>query len=239
VTGITDHSADNPASSVAARLASVEARARDALRRAGRPPDDIMIVAVSKRQPSASIQAAYQAGQRRFGESYAQEALPKLEQLAGLDAEWHFIGRIQSNKTRVIAERFDWVHTLDRQSLARRLGAHRPVFAPPLNVLIQVSLAGEAQKGGVEPAALRDLADAVGDQPRLALRGLMTIPPAGIGSDATRGYFEQLRSLYSELIGRGYTLDTLSMGMTADFEIAIAAGSNCVRIGTAIFGERD
>lgn len=198
-----------------------------------------MLVAISKRQSVASIQAAFHAGQRRFGESYVQEAVPKLRQLEGMAPEWHFIGRIQSNKTRAIAEHFSWVHTLERDGIARRLSEQRPRFAPPLNVLLQVSLAGEERKGGVAPEDLRQLAATVSAQPRLALRGLMTVPPAGLDADATVELYARLRSHLAELTEEGYALDTLSMGMSGDFELAIAAGSNCVRIGTAIFGERD
>ncbi|MBN1239593.1 MAG: YggS family pyridoxal phosphate-dependent enzyme [Gammaproteobacteria bacterium] len=237
---MTDHSAnDDAADDVATRLAKVKARVRDALRRAGRPDDDATIVAVSKRQPAEAVQAAYLAGQRHFGESYVQEALPKLERLESLGAEWHFIGRIQSNKTRSIAERFDWVHTLERPGIAHRLGSQRPAYAPPLNVLLQVSLAGESQKGGVRPEELRALADAVLGEPRLSLRGLMTIPPADLDTDSARRYFAQLQTLFRELADGGYELDTLSMGMSADFELALEQGSNCVRVGTAIFGARD
>lgn len=224
-------------SDVATRLAKVETRVRGALARAGRPANDAMIVAVSKRQSVEAIQAAYSAGQRHFGESYVQEALPKIDAVAA-DAVWHFIGRIQSNKTRAIAERFAWVHTVERFGIARRLNDQRPAFAAPLNVLLQVSLAGEAQKGGVAPDALPELVDAVLGLPRLKLRGLMTIPPAGLDAEATRRHFRELRDLQDALTGQGHALDTLSMGMSGDFEFAIEEGSSCVRIGTAIFGTR-
>jgi pyridoxal phosphate enzyme (YggS family) len=226
VTRITDH------------LASVRARAREALLRAGRPADDIMIVAVSKQQSVEAIQEAYRAGQRHFGESYVQEALPKIEIIDAHDIVWHFIGRIQSNKTRAVAEHFQWIHTLDRGKTAERLHAQRPYYAPPLNVLIQVDLAAEQQKGGVTPDAAESLAEAVLGLPRLRLRGLMTIPPAGRPARETEGYFDELAALHRRLAAGGVELDTLSMGMSGDFEAAIEHGSNCVRVGTAIFGER-
>lgn len=197
------------------------------------------IVAVSKQQSPDAIQQAYRAGQRDFGESYVQEAEPKLAALAELDIVWHFIGRIQGNKTRFIAERFHWAHTVDRERIARRLAEQRPYHAPPLNVLIQVNLAGEPQKGGVAPDEVEPLADAIARFDRLALRGLMTIPPAGLDDSESRVYFERLAALQARLAARGFAVDTLSMGMSDDFETAIAAGSTCVRIGTAIFGPRE
>jgi len=199
----------------------------------------VTIVAVSKQQSPDAIQQAYRAGQRDFGESYVQEAEPKLAALAELDIVWHFIGRIQGNKTRFIAERFHWAHTVDRERIARRLAEQRPYHAPPLNVLIQVNLAGEPQKGGVAPDEVEPLADAIARFDRLALRGLMTIPPAGLDDSESRVYFERLAALQARLAARGFAVDTLSMGMSDDFETAIAAGSTCVRIGTAIFGPRE
>jgi pyridoxal phosphate enzyme (YggS family) len=226
VTQITDH------------LAKTLDRIAIALASAGRPADAAMLLAVSKQQPTAAVEAAYRAGQRRFGESVVQEALAKMEQLAQLDIEWHFIGRIQSNKTRAIAERFQWVHTVDRARIAARLNEQRPHFAPPLKVLIQVDLAGEPQKGGVDAAALPALAEFVAAQPRLELKGLMTIPPADEPVGLRRARFERLAELHRELCAEGLALDTLSMGMSADYELAIAAGSTCVRIGTGVFGPR-
>src|SRR5690606_3455871 len=199
---------------------------------------DVTIVAVSKQQSPEAIQRAYRAGQRDFGESYAQEAEAKLDALADLDIVWHFIGRIQGNKTRFIAERFHWVHTVDRERIARRLAEQRPYFAPPLNVLIQVNLEGEPQKGGVAPDDVEALAEQIVAFDKLALRGLMTIPPAGLSADRSRAHFERLARIQARLASAGYAVDTLSMGMSGDFEAAIAAGSTCVRIGTAIFGER-
>ena len=196
------------------------------------------IVAVSKQQSAESIQLAYRAGQRHFGESYAQEAEAKLDALAELDIVWHFIGRIQGNKTRFIAERFHWVHTVDRARIARRLAEQRPYFAPPLNVLIQVNLDGEPQKGGVAPNEVEGLAERIAAFDALTLRGLMTIPPAGLSSDENRAHFARLAGIHAELAARGFAVDTMSMGMSGDFEAAIEAGSTCVRIGTAIFGAR-
>jgi PLP dependent protein len=220
VTQITDHLAD-----ILERVA----------RASGASQRSVMIVAVSKQQPVAVIREAFGAGQRHFGESYVQEAAAKMAALADLPITWHYVGRIQTNKTREIAERFHWVHTVDRDKTAARLNAQRPYFAPPLNVLIQVNQAGEPQKGGVRPADAASLARAIEQLPRLQLRGLMTIPPAG--PDAHE-WFTRLAALQAELVGQGLPLDTLSMGMSADFEAAIAAGSNCVRVGTGIFGAR-
>jgi pyridoxal phosphate enzyme (YggS family) len=195
---------------------------------------------VSKQQSSNSIAEAFRAGQLHFGESYAQEAVEKMDALRNLDIEWHFIGSVQSNKTRLIAERFEWVHTVDRAKVAIRLNAQRPHYAQPLNVLIQVNQAGEPQKGGVAEADVAALARTIRSLPRLRLRGLMTIPPSsGRDNDSSaREWFDRLTNLQAELNRDGLELDTLSMGMSADFETAIAAGSTCVRIGTAIFGER-
>ena len=196
---------------------------------------NVTIVAVSKQKSSAAIAEAFRAGQRDFGESYVQEGALKIDALRDLEIVWHFIGAIQANKTRLIAEKFQWVHTVDRAKIAARLNAHRPHFAPPLNVLIQVNQAREVQKSGVTESEVLPLARAIGALPHLKLRGLMTIPPA---SDDPAHWFRELASLHARLRGEGLELDTLSMGMSADFETAIAAGSNCVRIGTAIFGPR-
>jgi PLP dependent protein len=221
VTEITDHLAN-----IVERVASAARRARDSA--------DVTIVAVSKAQPASAISAVFHAGQTHFGESYVQEAAAKMDELAALRITWHFIGRIQTNKTRAIAERFAWVHTVDRDKTALRLSEQRPPSAPPLNVLIQVNQANEPQKGGVAPAEVSALARTIRSLPRLALRGLMTVPP----QQGAARWFAELAKLRSELGADGIELDTLSMGMSDDFEIAIAAGSNCVRIGTAIFGPR-
>ena len=221
MTEITYHLAD-----IVERVARAAQHARGA--------SDVTIVAVSKAQPASAISAAFHAGQAHFGESYVQEAVAKMDELAGLDITWHFIGRVHANKTRTIAERFDWVHTVDREKTALRLSEQRPPAAPPLNVLIQVNLANEPQKNGVAAADVAGLARAIRDLPRLALRGLMTLPP----QQSSAAWFADLKALRDRLAADGVELDTLSMGMSGDFELAIAAGSNCVRIGTAIFGPR-
>ena len=222
MTEITDHLAD---------IAERVARATQSAQRAA---GSVTIVAVSKQQPSTSIVAAQRAGLRHFGESYVQEALPKIAALAGLDLTWHFVGKLQANKTRGVAEAFDWVHTVDRLKIAERLSEQRSPFAAPLNVLIQVNQGGETQKGGALPTDVAELARAVAALPRLKLRGLMTLPPQG---DTARR-FTELAALRAELEREGIALDSLSMGMSADFEQAIAAGATHVRIGTAIFGAR-
>jgi pyridoxal phosphate enzyme (YggS family) len=195
----------------------------------------VTIVAVSKQKTSTEIAEAFRAGQRDFGESYAQEAAQKIAALRGLDITWHFIGALQTNKTRLVAENFQWVHTIDRAKIAARLNEQRPHFAPPLDVLIQVNQAREAQKRGANEDEVLPLAREIAALPRLRLRGLMTIPPA---SGDPEHWFRELAALSTRLRAAGLDLDTLSMGMSADFEQAIAAGSTCVRIGTAIFGAR-
>lgn len=208
------------------------------LARAGRPDDDAMILAVSKGQNVGAIRAAAAAGQRDFGESYVQEALAKMDELADRALRWHFIGRIQANKTRPVAERFHYVHTLDREKIAARLDRQRPAGAPPLKVLIQVDQAGELQKGGVPEAGVAALARTVLSLPRLELAGLMTIPPLTRDTERTAELFQRLAALRGELAGAGIDAPMLSMGMSADWEIALAAGSTCIRVGTAIFGAR-
>lgn len=197
-----------------------------------------MIVAVSKQQSIERIAAAHRAGQIHFGESYVQEALPKMDALRELPIVWHYIGPVQGNKTRPIAERFQWVHSVDRARVAERLSAQRPYHAPPLNVLVQVNLAAEPQKSGARSEEVAGLAAQIRRLPRLALRGLMGIPPADASREDTMRYFEGLSTLKQELAANGIVTDTLSMGMSGDFETAIALGSTCVRIGTAIFGPR-
>lgn len=219
-------------------LAQIRARVTQALSKSGRSHDDVTIVAVSKQQPADAIRRAFANGITDFGESYVDEALPKLRSLTDIAAQWHFIGRIQSNKTRAIAENFQWVHSVDRERIARRLDAQRPHHASPLNVLIQVNLAGESQKGGVELAAAPELARVVESLQHLQLRGLMTIPPADLAPHTLLETYSTLRELGADLRRGGHRCDVLSMGMSRDFETAIAAGSNCVRIGTAVFGPR-
>jgi hypothetical protein len=195
----------------------------------------VTIVAVSKQQPATAIVDAHRAGLTHFGESYVQEALPKMEATANLPLTWHFIGKLQANKTRQVAERFDWVHTVDRLRIAERLNEQRPAFAAPLNVLIQVNQGGEAQRSGAAVADVAALARAIMNLPRLRLRGLMTLPPQ---SDTPAHWFAELAALHARLRNDGIPLDSLSMGMSADFAEAIAAGATLVRIGTAIFGRR-
>jgi pyridoxal phosphate enzyme (YggS family) len=220
------------------RLDDVNARIQRACEDSGRDPDGIRLLAVSKRHSLAAVQEAVAAGQLEFGENFVQEAIAKIEATAGTAARWHFIGHLQSNKTALAATHFDWVHTVDRLKIARRLSAQRPFHAPPLQVCIQVRLGDEASKSGVEPAAVGELAAAVADLPRITLRGLMTIPPPSDDATVQRGYFRTLRELQESLIAGGLTLDTLSMGMSADLEAAVAEGATLVRVGTALFGPR-
>ena len=221
------------------RLASVLARIEAAAQHAGRAPDSVRLLAVSKQQPAARVRVVADAGQREFGENYVQEGLAKIDALRDLPITWHFIGQLQGNKTRDVAAAFQWVHTLDRDRIAARLSAQRPHYAGPLHVLLQVRLAEEARKGGVEPADLPRLAEIVAGLPRLRLRGLMCIPPPATDEAAQRAPFARLRTLLDDLNGRGHGLDTLSMGMSADLESAVAEGATIVRVGTAVFGPRD
>jgi pyridoxal phosphate enzyme (YggS family) len=216
----------------------VRSRIRGAAIAAGRDPAAVTLVAVTKSKTAESVRLAATAGVTDFGENYLQEALAKMEQLADLPLTWHFIGAIQSNKTRPIAERFDWVHGVDRLSVARRLSEQRPFHAPPLNVCIQVALEPEPTKGGVAADALAGLAAAVAELPRLRLRGLMCVPPPQPDVQGERAVFARLRLALQDLNEGGLKLDTLSMGMSADFESAIAEGATLVRIGTALFGSR-
>jgi hypothetical protein len=205
---------------------------------AGRDPAAVTLVAVTKDKAAEYVRAAATLGVTDFGENYVKEALGKMDELDGLPVRWHFIGALQSNKTRPVAERFAWVHSLDRMSVARRLSEQRPFHAPSLNVCIQVALVDEAAKGGVEPAALAELAHAVAELPRLTLRGLMCLPPSLPDESSQRAMFARLRRHLEELNSQGLGLDTLSMGMSADFQAAIAEGATHVRIGTALFGSR-
>lgn len=204
----------------------------------GRDADEIRLVAVSKTRPAADIAAALDAGQADFGENYLQEAGEKIAALPDAGARWHFIGRIQSNKTRELAERFDWVQTVDRERIARRLDAQRPENLPPLNVCLQVNADREPQKAGADPDDLEHLARAVAAMPRLRLRGLMAIPAVSDDFDSQLQRFHVIRALHDRLVQAGFPLDTLSMGMSGDLRAAIAAGSTMVRVGTAIFGAR-
>jgi hypothetical protein len=220
------------------RLASVLARIEQASRRAGRDPASVTLLAVSKQQPVEVVRAAADAGQRHFGENYVQEALAKVGALRDRPLTWHFIGQLQSNKTRDVAESFQWVHTVDRARIAERLSAQRPHYAGPLDVLLQVKLADEVTKGGVVPDELPALAETVAGMPRLRLRGLMCIPAEQADEALQREPFRRLRELCEALNRRGHALDTLSMGMSADLEAAVAEGATIVRLGTAVFGPR-
>jgi PLP dependent protein len=238
---------------LALHVTEVRSRIDRAARLAGRDPASITLIAVSKAQSAEMVEAAATAGVTDFGENYLQEALAKMEALrkealrkqapgnspaAASGLTWHFIGTVQSNKTRTIAERFDWLHSLDRYSPARRLSEQRPFHAPPLNVCIQVALVPEPNKGGLPPAEVADLARRIADLPRLKLRGLMCVPPPQPNPEAQRPSFARLRELKDELNALGLGLDTLSMGMSADYEVAIAEGATQVRVGTALFGAR-
>lgn len=205
---------------------------------AGRDPDRVQLLAVSKLQPLAKILEAADAGQRHFGENTVQEGLDKVTKLGRKGLTWHFIGHLQSNKTRAVAEHFDWVHTIDRLKIARRLSDQRPDELGPLDVCLQVNIDTEAAKSGVGPAELPELAAAISELPRLNLRGLMCLPAIREGFELQRLPFAALRKLREELEESGIPLDTLSMGMTGDFRAAVFEGATIVRIGTAIFGPR-
>ncbi|CAL1239220.1 YggS family pyridoxal phosphate-dependent enzyme [Candidatus Methylocalor cossyra] len=222
--------------SIAARLSAVRQRLAAAERAAGRPEGSVQLLAVSKTQPATAILAAYRHGQRDFGESYLQEALAKQDRLGHCDIGWHFIGPLQSNKTRAVAARFAWVHSLDRLKIAERLNDQRPPGLPPLNVCIQVNVSGEPTKSGVAPEQTASLAARVAELPRLRLRGLMAIPAPAADPETRRTPFRVLKQLFHELAG--YGLDTLSMGMSEDWEEAVLEGATWVRLGTAIFGAR-
>jgi PLP dependent protein len=232
---------------IAANLQAVRARIGRAAQAAGRRVDEITLLAVSKTFPAARIGEAYAAGQHAFGESYAQEAVEKITELASiplerrvlLTLEWHFIGPIQSNKTRLIAEHFQWVHSVEREKIAIRLNDARPADLPPLDVCVQVNVSGEHAKRGIAPGEEAQLAEAILQLPRLRLRGLMAIPEPTPDTVVQRRQFALLRELQEKLIARGYRLDTLSMGMSEDLEAAIMEGATIVRVGTAIFGPRN
>lgn len=223
-------------STLESRLAAVRKRITDAETRAGRPAGSVRLIAVSKTQPAEAIAEAYRLGQRDFGENYLQEALDKQAALNEPGVVWHFIGPIQSNKTRAIAEHFDWVHSVDRLKVAERLSAQRPADKPPLNICIQVNVSGETSKSGVDFSELPTLALAVRSLPNIRLRGLMAIPAPTEDPAAQHAAFRALRQAMENLALEG--LDTLSMGMSDDLETAVAEGATLVRIGTAIFGAR-
>ncbi len=220
------------------RVRDVRNRIARAAARGERSVDSITLLAVSKAQPVALMRAAAGLGVRDFGESYLQEALEKMPALRDVELAWHFVGRLQANKTRPIAESFAWVHGVDRLKIAERLAAQRPYYAPPLNLCLQVNVAGEATKAGVAPADLPALAAAVAALPRVRLRGLMCIAPEEADAARQRAWFAKLRQLLQSLDASGVRLDTLSMGMSADFEAAILEGATIVRVGSALFGPR-
>ena len=219
-------------------LQHVRARIATACAAAGRNVEDVTLLAVSKTWGADAVRAAWEAGQTAFGENYVQEAVAKIAALRDLPVQWHCIGPLQSNKTRVVAEHFDWVHTVDRLKIAERLSEQRPEALAPLNVCIQVNLDGGPSKSGVAPAEAPALAQAVAQLPRLRLRGLMTIPDITSDLIAARAIHSRARALFDQLNHEGLALDTLSMGMSADLEPAIAAGATMVRVGSAIFGAR-
>ena len=210
----------------------------DATEKAGRPAGSVRLLAVSKTKPIEAILELAAAGQRDFGENFVQEGVDKIQASSRDDLIWHFIGHLQSNKTRTVAEHFDWVHTIERRKIASRLSAQRPHYADDLNVCIQVNVDREPGKSGVMLEELRPLVEAVTDLPRLRLRGLMCLPAIRDGFEMQREPFARLREAFEDLRSAGFDLDTLSMGMTADFEAAIHEGATIVRIGTALFGER-
>jgi PLP dependent protein len=226
--------------SIELKLQQLRQRIGDACTLAERPVQSVTLLAVSKTQSADAVRRAHAAGQRFFGENYVQEALAKIETLADLRAslEWHLIGPLQSNKTREVAAAFDWVHTVDRLKIAQRLSEQRPAHLPPLQVCVQINVSGEASKAGVEPAEASALALAVSLLPRLRLRGLMSIPEPADGLEAQRAPHRRLRELFEALRSQGLALDTLSMGMSADLEAAVAEGSTMVRVGSALFGAR-
>ena len=229
--------------SIKNNLQEVKGRISGAALAVGRPAQDITLLAVTKTFGPEVVREAVAAGQRAFGENYVQEALAKLEQLTDLRAslEWHLIGPLQSNKTRVVAEHFDWVQSVDRLKIAERLSAQRPLNLPALNVCLQVNISGEASKSGLAPSELAAVAQAVAKLPRLRLRGLMAVPEGtGDGADqaALLAPHQALHALFETLLAQGLSLDTVSTGMSGDLEPAIAAGSTMVRVGSAIFGHR-
>jgi pyridoxal phosphate enzyme (YggS family) len=228
--------------SIGINLQEVKRRIVAACVAAGRSEQSVTLLAVGKTFPATALREAFAAGQRAFGENYVQEALAKIEALADLRAqlEWHLIGPLQSNKTRPVAEHFDWVHTVDRLKIAERLAEQRPRGRPPLNLCLQVNVSGEASKSGVAPAELPTLARAVAALPpeRVRLRGLMSIPEPAAGLEAQRVPHRRLAALAAELRSQGLALDTLSMGMSADLEAAVAEGATLVRVGSAVFGTR-
>lgn len=223
---------------IAAHVAAIRKRIASAEQLYGRTPGSVTLVAASKTHACSDIMVAYQAGLRHFGESYLQDALPKITAMGNQDITWHFIGAIQSNKTRDIAQHFAWAHGIDRIKIGERLNNQRPENMPPLNICVQVNVGNEQQKAGVTLAGLPALADGLQKLTRLHVRGLMVLPPPSGDFTEQRVYFRQIRQAYEQLCAAGHDLDTLSMGMSGDLEAAIAEGSTLVRVGTAIFGSR-
>lgn len=224
---------------ITSALQAVKYRILAAVAQNGRTAQSVQLLAVSKTFPSTAVHEAFQAGQTQFGESYVQEALEKISELRDLPLEWHFIGPLQSNKTRQVAEHFAWVHSIDRAKIAERLSAARPANLPPLQVCLQVNVSSEASKGGVAPEEAASLAAHVATLPRLQLRGLMAIPAPTHDVVLQRRQFHVVSELLAQLNHHGFQLDTLSMGMSDDMEAAIAEGATIVRVGSAIFGARD
>ncbi len=219
-------------------LQAVRTRISKAIAQAGRAPDSVRLLAVSKQVSASQLHEAYTLGLTAFGESYVQEAVRKIENLSALSIEWHFLGPLQSNKTKLIATNFAWVHSVDRLKPAQRLSDQRDPLTPPLNICIQVNVSGETSKSGVAPEAALTLANQLQALPGIQLRGLMAIPEHTSDSDRQRAQFRSLRLLQEDLIQRGHALDTLSMGMSSDLELAIAEGATIVRVGSALFGAR-
>jgi len=222
------------------KLQELHRRIAQACQKAGRAESDVQLLSVSKTFPAEAVREAHAAGERRFGENYVQEALAKIEALADVRSgiEWHLIGPLQSNKTRVVAESFDWVHSVDRLKIAQRLSEQRPPERPPLQICLQVNISGEASKSGFSPDEVLREAAQIAQLPRLTLRGLMAIPEPEGDEEAQRRPHRALAQLLSQLNAQGLALDTLSMGMSADMEAAIAEGATMVRVGSAIFGQR-
>jgi len=226
--------------SIGSNLQEVKRRIAAACTSAGRSAEDVTLLAVSKTFPAEAVRVAHAAGQHEFGENYVQEALAKIEALADLRSQlqWHLIGPLQSNKTRPVAEAFDWVHSVDRLKIAQRLSEQRPAALPPLQLCLQVNISGEASKSGLLAAEVPTVAQAVAALPRVRLRGLMAIPEPVADAAAQRVPHRALRELLVQLNSQGLALDTLSMGMSADLEAAVAEGATVVRVGTAVFGRR-
>jgi pyridoxal phosphate enzyme (YggS family) len=225
---------------ISSNLQQVTARINQVCSRLGRSPDSVTLLAVSKTFPAETVREAFEAGLRQFGENYVQEAVDKIAELAGLRSQitWHLIGPLQSNKTRVVAEHFDWVHTVDRLKIAQRLSEQRPAHLPPLQVCVQVNTSGEASKSGVAPEEALALARAVAALPQLQLRGVMALPAPSDDPLVQGQALRAVRVVFDHLKSEGLPLDTLSMGMSADLEAALEQGANLVRVGTALFGHR-